>query len=119
MIKEYIDKDNKKYYEIKNHYIGKDIFTGKEKRISKKGFRTKKEAENYCIKLKSEFLEVGFKTNQDYTFQDVYDLFIEQYKRKVKDTTYYSNTKYFKQHILPFFANIKIKDIVGMKKLYN
>ena len=46
MIKEYIDKDNKKYYEIKNHYIGKDIFTGKEKRISKKGFRTKKEAEN-------------------------------------------------------------------------
>lgn len=52
MIKEYIDKDNKKYYEIKNHYIGKDIFTGKEKRISKKGFRTKKEAENYCIKLK-------------------------------------------------------------------
>ena len=42
MIKEYIDKDNKKYYEIKNHYIGKDIFTGKEKRISKKGFRTKK-----------------------------------------------------------------------------
>lgn len=111
MIKEYIDKDNKKYYEIKNHYIGKDIFTGKEKRISKKGFRTKKEAENYCIKLKSEFLEVGFKTNQDYTFQDVYDLFIEQYKRKVKDTTYYSNTKYFKQHILPFFANIKIKDI--------
>ena len=38
MIKEYIDnKDNKKYYEIKNHYIGKDVFTGKEKRISKKG----------------------------------------------------------------------------------
>ena len=37
MIKEYIDnKDNKKYYEIKNHYIGKDVFTGKEKRISKK-----------------------------------------------------------------------------------
>ena len=58
MIKEYIDKDNKKYYEIKNHYIGKDIFTGKEKRISKKGFRTKKEAENYCIKLKSEFLKL-------------------------------------------------------------
>lgn len=111
MIKEYIDKDNKKYYEIKNHYIGKDVYTGKEKRISKKGFRTKREAENYCIKLKSEFLEVGFKTNQDYTFQDVYDLFIEQYKRKVKDTTYYKNTIHFNNHIIPFFGKMKIKDI--------
>ncbi len=111
MIKEYIDKDNKKYYEVKNHYIGKDVFTGKEKRISKKGFRTKREAENYCIKLKSEFLEVGFKSNQDYTFQDVYDLFDEQYKRKVKDTTYYRNTLHFNKHILPFFASMKVKDI--------
>ena len=66
---------------MKNHYIGKDVFTGKEKRISKKGFRTKREAENSCIKLKSEFLEVGFKSNQDYTFHDVYDVFDEQYKR--------------------------------------
>lgn len=111
MIKEYIDKDNKKYYEIKNHYIGKDIFTGREKRISRKGFRTKREAENYCIKLKGEFLEVGFKSNQDYTFQDVYDLWLMQYKRKVKDTTYYNNTIFYKQHILPFFSNIKVKDI--------
>ena len=111
MIKEYIDKDNKKYYEVKNHYIGKDVFTGKEKRISKKGFRTKKDAENYCVKVKSEFLEVGFKSNQDYTFQDVYDLFIEQYERQVKETTFYRNTLQFTNHILPFFGNMKMKEI--------
>lgn len=111
MIKEYIDKDNKKYYEVKNHYIGKDVFTGKEKRISKKGFRTKKDAENYCIKVKSEFLEVGFKSNQDYTFQDIHDLFIEQYKRKVKDSTFYKSTTHFNKRILPFFGKMKIKDI--------
>ena len=53
MIKEYINsKDNKKYYEVKNEYLGKNIYTGKEKRISKKGFRTKREAQNYIVKAK-------------------------------------------------------------------
>ena len=54
MIKEYINsKDNKKYYEIKNEYLGKNVYTGKEKRISKKGFRTKREAQNYIVKAKN------------------------------------------------------------------
>ena len=110
MIKEYIDKDNKKYYEIKNHYIGKDVFTGKEKRISKKGFRTKKEAENYCIKIKHDFLNGCVFDTTHTTFEDLYNLFNEQYKYQVKESTYYTHKTTFK-NILVKFGKLKIKNI--------
>lgn len=111
MIKEYIDnKDNKKYYEIKNHYIGKDVFTGKEKRISKKGFRTKKDAENYCINIKHDFLNGYVFDTTHTTFEDLYNLFNEQYKYQVKESTYYTHKTTFK-NILVKFGKLKIKNI--------
>ncbi|MBF0847158.1 Arm DNA-binding domain-containing protein, partial [Streptococcus danieliae] len=56
MIKEYIDKKtNKKMYEIVGEYIGKNLLTGKEKRIKKKGFKSKKEANLYIARKKMEF----------------------------------------------------------------
>ncbi len=112
MINQYVNKkDTKKYYEIKNHYIGKDIFTGKEKRISKKGFRTKREAEQYIIKAKSEFLNGGFKPNQDYTFQDVYDVWVKEYEPQVKQTTFNMMNVHIKNIVLPYFGNFKVNQI--------
>ena len=109
MIKEYIDnKDNKKYYEIKNHYIGKDVFTGKEKRISKKGFRTKKDAENYCINIKHDFLNGYVFDTTHTTFEDLYNLFNEQYKYQVKNKKYYFTTlpKIFKRCIRRLYKRL-------------
>lgn len=112
MINQYVNKkDTKKYYEIKNHYIGKDIFTGKEKRISKKGFRTKREAEQYIINAKSEFLNGGFKPNQDYTFQDVYDVWVKEYEPQVKQTTFNMMNVHIKNIVLPYFGNFKVNQI--------
>ncbi len=113
MIKEYINsKDNKKYYEVKNEYLGKNVYTGKEKRISKKGFRTKREAQNYIVKAKNEFLNGSvFLQSTNITFGDVYKLWDEQHKTQVKESSDYINKSIIKKQILPTFENLKVSKI--------
>ena len=113
MIKEYINsKDNKKYYEAKNEYLGKNVYTGKEKRISKKGFRTKREAQNYIVKAKNEFLNGSvYLQNENITFGDVYKLWEEQHKTQIKESSDYINKNIIKNRILPIFENLKVSKI--------
>ena len=113
MIKEYINsKDNKKYYEVKNEYLGKNVYTGKEKRISKKGFRTKREAQNYIVKAKNEFLNGSvYLQSTNITFGDVYKLWDEQHKTQVKESTDYISKSIIKNRILPTFENLKVSKI--------
>lgn len=113
MIKEYISsKDNKKYYEVKNEYLGKNVYTGKEKRVSKKGFRTKREAQNYIVKAKNEFLNGSvYLQNENITFGDVYKLWDEQHKTQVKESSSYINENVIKNRILPVFENLKVSKI--------
>ncbi|WP_314548481.1 tyrosine-type recombinase/integrase [uncultured Gemella sp.] len=113
MIKEYINsKDNKKYYEVKNEYLGKNVYTGKEKRISKKGFRTKREAQNYIVKAKNEFLNGSvFLQNENITFGDVYKLWEEQHKTQIKESSDYISKSIIKNRILPTFENLKVSKI--------
>ncbi|MBF0847831.1 Arm DNA-binding domain-containing protein, partial [Streptococcus danieliae] len=54
MIKKYI-KNNQTFYMVNNLYLGINPITGKEIRKSKKGFKTKKSAQIYINKLKSEY----------------------------------------------------------------
>ena len=113
MIKEYINsKDNKKYYEVKNEYLGKNVYTGKEKRISKKGFRTKREAQNYIVKAKNEFLNgSNFLRSENITFGDVYKLWEEQHKTQVKESSYHTIKTILDKRILPVFKELKIINI--------
>ena len=113
MIKEYINsKDNKKYYEIKNEYLGKNVYTGKEKRISKKGFRTKREAQNYIVKAKNEFLNGSvYLQNENITFGEVYKLWDEQHKTQIKESSDYISKSIIKNRILPTFENLKVSKI--------
>lgn len=111
MIKNYINKkDNKKYYEVKNEYIGKNAYTGKEKRISKKGFKTKKEAMLYIAEKTQEFTK-GNIYNNTMTFKDVYILYWEQYQLHVKKSTVIKNKRLFKSTILPTFSTVKVNNI--------
>lgn len=113
MIKEYINnKDNKKYYEVKNEYLGKNVYTGKEKRISKKGFKTKREAQNYIVKAKNEFLNGSiYLRSENITFEHVYKLWDEQHKTQVKESSYHTIKTILEKRILPVFKELKVISI--------
>lgn len=75
MIKQYINKrDNKKYYMFQI-YLGKDEITRKDKYTTRRGFRTKKEAEIAYSKLKLEASERLNAVNKDITtFKELFEL---------------------------------------------
>lgn len=110
MIKQYT-KNNKKYYMVNNLYLGVNPFTGKEVRKTKRGFESKKEAEIYSAQLKVEF-EKGtmFVSNKKHTFSAVYDIWVENYKHTVKESSYKKALDYCKK-ILAIYGNADIKKI--------
>lgn len=92
-------------------YLGIDPLTGKQKRTTRGGFKTKKEATLAHSRLKLHVEKNGFtssSTSIAYTFQDVYDLWIVHYEQTVKESTFHKTTTIFKNHILPEFAHMKI-----------
>lgn len=108
-ITKYTDKKGYTLYEF-NAYIGKDPLTGKEIRTNRQGFKSKKEAELTYMSLKIG-LEKMNEQKKDQTFQDVYDNWIKQYVNNVRPSTYNTTVAIFNNHILPYFSEIKIKEI--------
>lgn len=112
MIKDYIDKKtNKKMYEIVGEYIGKNPLTGKEKRIKKKGFKTKKEAELHVAKAKLEFETKHSVLPNNITFEKLWDLWYESRRFKVSEKTIYTINNQKNKYIMPFFGHLQVKKI--------
>ncbi|ELK46810.1 site-specific integrase [Halobacillus sp. BAB-2008] len=109
-IKKYTKKDGTTAYMF-NAYLGIDPLTGKKKRTTRRGFRTKKEAKVALSKLLVEVDEHGVRQNEQMTFQDVFEEWFKQHSREVKPTTVYAMESKFKRRILPLFGPYKMKDI--------
>lgn len=92
-------------------YLGVDPLTGKQKRTTRRGFKTKRDAKIAEARLQAEVEEKGFGRTSDYTFKEVFDLWHEQYKVSVKPSTLKRVNDDFKSGILPHFANAKLKSI--------
>lgn len=101
--KMYIKKYKKagKTYYFFQAYGPVDPATGKRSRFTRRGFSSAKEAELEYYRLKVELENEGYKKPEKYTFQDVYDLWLEQYRNTVKESTLNKTTNLFKTHILP------------------
>lgn len=109
-----------KQYELKNgekkwlfqSYLGTDPVTGKEIRTTRRGYRTKKEAQLEEKRLQVEVLEGGGlnKVNAT-TFEEVYLLWFEQYKNTVKESTWAKTQEMFNNHILKAYGQLKIDKI--------
>ena len=84
-IKQYSKKDGSKAY-MYSLYVGTDPLTGKPKRTTRRGFSTKKEAALSLSRLQLEIEKNGsIITRHDTTlFEDVYLLWLDQYKDSVK-----------------------------------
>lgn len=109
-IKSYSLQNGEKRYQFQL-YVGVNPLTGKEQRTTRRGFKTKKEAQLALARLKLEIDKGNYKKESAETFQEVYKLWINQYENTVEESTFNKTINYFKNHILPALGKYKIEKI--------
>lgn len=100
-------KAGKTYYLFQT-YGPTDPATGSRARITRRGFTSPKEAELEYYKLKIQIDQEGYRRPEKYTFKDVYELWLEQYKNTVKESTLQKTMVMFKCHIMPQMGKLYI-----------
>lgn len=111
-IKKYTKKDGSKAYMF-NLYLGTDPVTGKQRRTTRRGFRTIAEAKTALSRLELDVMENGLPTSKQkiMTFKEIYELWFEQYKTTVKESSEYTQNTMIKCYILPVFGNLRLDKI--------
>lgn len=116
-IKEYKLASGETRYKFKV-YLGINPYTDKEVRPTRRGFKTRREANVELKRLKANWLDdietKQAKLNEEKSFEEVYDSWLEEYKTTVKESTLYKTEQLFKNHILPAFGEKKITEITPM-----
>ena len=111
MIKKYLTKDGETRYMLQA-YLGVDPFTGKQKRTTRRGFKTQKEAKKAERELLLLIEENGFTDRSSKpTFKEVADLWLESYETTVKPTTYQNTKNYLNAIIENHFKDIRIESV--------
>lgn len=103
-IKKYT-KAEKTFYKFQG-YLGTDPAAGKRIRVTRQGLSSPKECELEFYRLRLEFEDIGYSKKDRYTFNQVYDLWMEQYKNTVKESTLNKTFNHFKLHILPYYGKM-------------
>ena len=110
MIKQYTKKsDGKKYYTV-HIYLGKDEITGKDRYTTRRGFKTRKEAQLCEAKIKTEIATNGLLNTDVTTFKEIYELWYEGYQHTIKESTLVVNSYVFKL-LLDKLEHIQLKKI--------
>lgn len=119
-IKEYSLKDGSKRFMFK-FYLGTDPLTGKPLSTTRRGFKSIKEARDEMKSLSIEVNTGVYKKQQRETYQDIYDVWVEEYENTVEESTFVKTIGIFKNHILPLMGNNKIDkiDVVACQKHVN
>jgi integrase len=82
-------------------------WTGKRKRKKKEGFSTKREAQAF----EKNFIEKE-SGNPTMTFNALYELYKDDCQRHLKKSTMLSKFSVIESHILPYFQDLRINDIL-------
>lgn len=90
--------------------VGIDPGTGKKIMTTRRGFKTKKEAQAAYMKLKQE-IDSGLLSKQSVLFEDIFKEWWDIHSKTIKPSTKYSKLSKFDKHILPRFGKLKIKEI--------
>lgn len=109
-IKKYTKKDGSKAYMFKA-YLGTDPVTGKQRRTTRRGFRTIKEAKTELSRLMLEVEKNGITVEKNYTFKDVFEMWLEIYQKGVQPSTLDRTMVLFNTHILPKLGDLRINKI--------
>lgn len=111
MIKKYLTKDGETRYMLQA-YLGVDPFTGKQRRTTRRGFKTQKDAKKAERELLLSIDENGFTDHSGKpTFKEVADLWLESYETTVKPTTYQNTKNYLNAIVENHFKDIRIESV--------
>lgn len=115
MIKKYTTKNGETRYLFQT-YLGIDPLTGKERRTTRRGFKTQKEAKQAERNLLLDVEENGFgHVSEKQTFENVALLWLESYQMTVKPTTYQNTKSYLEILVKDYFNNILIENLTVLK----
>jgi len=115
MIKKYTTKNGETRYLFQT-YLGIDPATGKERRTTRRGFKTMKEAKQAERNLLLDVEENGLPSNQsdgfqDPTFEKLASLWLENYKTTVKPSTFENVKSKVEKMTEEHFEGMKLKKI--------
>lgn len=115
MIKKYTTKNEETRYLFQT-YLGIDPATGKERRTTRRGFKTMKEAKQAERNLLLDVEENGLPSNQsdgfqDPTFEELASLWLENYKTTVKPSTFENVRSKVEKMTEEHFKELKLKKI--------
>lgn len=115
MIKKYTTKNGETRYLFQT-YLGIDPLTGKERRTTRRGFKTMKEAKQAERNLLLDVEENGLPSNQsdgfqDPTFEELASLWLENYKTTVKLSTFENVKSKVEKMTEEHFKELKLKKI--------
>lgn len=89
---------------------GHDPRTGKRRQIKRRGFKTKKEAEEAYSQLKSKLASGLVLDKEKILFSDLQKLWYREYQKTVKISTLRARKSEI-DHLVDYFGHMKIKDI--------
>ncbi len=115
MIKKYTTKNGETRYLFQT-YLGIDPVSGKERRTTRRGFKTIKEAKQAERNLLLDVEENGLPSNQsdgfqDPTFEELASLWLENYKTTVKPSTFENVKSKVDKMTEEHFDGLKLKKI--------
>lgn len=115
MIKKYTTKNGETRYLFQT-YLGIDPITNKERRTTRRGFKTMKEAKQAERNLLLDVEENGLPSNQsdgfrDPTFEELASLWLENYKTTVKPSTFENVRVKVEKMTEEHFKELKLKKI--------
>ena len=115
MIKKYTTKNGETRYLFQT-YLGIDPATGKERRTTRRGFKTMKEAKQAERNLLLDVEENGLPSNQsdgfqDPTFEELAQLWLENYRTTVKPSTFENVKSKVEKMTEEHFDGLKLKKI--------
>ena len=115
MIKKYTTKSGEARY-LFQAYLGVDPLTGKERRTTRRGFKTIKEAKQAERNLLLDIEENGLPSAErsqllNPTFEELASLWLENYKTTVKPSTFENVQSKIKKMTEEHFKNMKLKQI--------
>lgn len=92
-------------------YLGIDPQTGKPKRTTRRGFKTKKAASLAAAQLELQASKGDIQKPKEYLFKDVYAEWYDNYIHTVRESTWNRTAGMFDNHILPIFGNKRMLTI--------
>lgn len=107
---QYKKKDGKSYWMF-DAYLGKDPLTGKDRRTTKRGFKTQKEAKLGLARLELEISKNGLKQNSNLTVEELTKMWLDTYESTVKKSSFSRTKIIVDKHLMPKFGKLNVQKV--------